>query len=29
VLIGLGVLAVFLLFFLFFFWSRAPVIAGG
>jgi rhamnose transport system permease protein len=29
VLISLGVLAVFLAFFLFFFWSRAPVIAGG
>jgi rhamnose transport system permease protein len=29
VVIGLGILAVFLLFFLFFFWSRAPVIAGG
>jgi rhamnose transport system permease protein len=28
-LISLGVLAVFVLFFLFFFWSRAPVIAGG
>lgn len=28
-LIGLGVLAVFVAFFLFFFWSRAPVIAGG
>ena len=28
-LIGLGVLAVFVLFFLFFFWSRAPVITGG
>jgi rhamnose transport system permease protein len=27
-LIGLGLLAVFLAFFLFFFWSRAPVIAG-
>jgi len=26
---ALGVLAVFILFFLFFFWSRAPVIAGG
>jgi rhamnose transport system permease protein len=29
VLIGAGVLAVFIAFFLFFFWSRAPVIAGG
>jgi rhamnose transport system permease protein len=29
VLIGVGVLAVFIAFFLFFFWSRAPVIAGG
>jgi rhamnose transport system permease protein len=29
VLISLGVLAVFIAFFLFFFWSRAPVIAGG
>jgi rhamnose transport system permease protein len=29
VLMGLGVLAVFVLFFAFFFWSRAPVIAGG
>lgn len=29
VLIGLGVLALFAAFFLFFFWSRAPVIAGG
>jgi rhamnose transport system permease protein len=29
VLIGLGVLAIFVAFFLFFFWSRAPVIAGG
>ena len=29
VLISLGVLAVFIVFFLFFFWSRAPVIAGG
>jgi rhamnose transport system permease protein len=29
VLTGLGVLAVFLAFFLFFFWSRAAVIAGG
>jgi rhamnose transport system permease protein len=29
VLMGLGVLAVFIAFFLFFFWSRAPVIAGG
>jgi rhamnose transport system permease protein len=28
-LMGLGVLAVFIAFFLFFFWSRAPVIAGG
>jgi rhamnose transport system permease protein len=28
-LISLGVLAVFVAFFLFFFWSRAPVIAGG
>jgi rhamnose transport system permease protein len=28
-LIGLGVLAIFAAFFLFFFWSRAPVIAGG
>jgi rhamnose transport system permease protein len=28
-LISLGVLAVFIAFFLFFFWSRAPVIAGG
>lgn len=28
-LTSLGVLAVFVLFFLFFFWSRAPVIAGG
>ena len=26
---ALGVLAIFVLFFLFFFWSRAPVIAGG
>ncbi len=29
VLMGVGVLAVFIAFFLFFFWSRAPVIAGG
>jgi rhamnose transport system permease protein len=29
VLTGVGVLAVFIAFFLFFFWSRAPVIAGG
>ncbi|HSK88976.1 MAG TPA: ABC transporter permease [Anaerolineales bacterium] len=29
ILIGLGVLAVFIAFFLFFFWSRALVIAGG
>ncbi len=29
VLVGAGVLAVFIAFFLFFFWSRAPVIAGG
>ena len=29
VLIGLGVLAVFVAFFLFFFWSRAPVIVSG
>ena len=29
VLIGLGILALFVAFFLFFFWSRAPVIAGG
>ena len=29
ILIVLGVLAVFVAFFLFFFWSRAPVIAGG
>ena len=29
VLIGLGVLAIFVLFFLFFFWSRASIIAGG
>jgi hypothetical protein len=29
VLMGAGVLAVFIVFFLFFFWSRAPVIAGG
>jgi rhamnose transport system permease protein len=29
VLMSLGVLAVFIAFFLFFFWSRAPVIAGG
>ena len=29
VLISLGMLAVFIAFFLFFFWSRAPVIAGG
>ena len=29
VLIGAGVLVVFIAFFLFFFWSRAPVIAGG
>jgi rhamnose transport system permease protein len=29
VLISLGVLAIFVAFFLFFFWSRAPVIAGG
>lgn len=29
VLAGVGVLAVFIAFFLFFFWSRAPVIAGG
>ena len=29
VLMALGVLAVFILFFLFFFWSRAPVLAGG
>jgi rhamnose transport system permease protein len=28
-LIGAGVLVVFIAFFLFFFWSRAPVIAGG
>lgn len=28
-LISLGMLAVFVAFFLFFFWSRAPVIAGG
>ena len=28
-LIGVAVMAVFLAFFLFFFWSRAPVIAGG
>jgi rhamnose transport system permease protein len=29
VLTGVGVVAVFIAFFLFFFWSRAPVIAGG
>jgi rhamnose transport system permease protein len=29
VLISLGVLAIFVAFFVFFFWSRAPVIAGG
>jgi rhamnose transport system permease protein len=29
VLIALGLLAVFVAFFLFFFWSRAPIIAGG
>ncbi len=29
VLTGVGVLAVFIAFFLFFFWSRAPMIAGG
>jgi rhamnose transport system permease protein len=29
VLTGVGILAVFIAFFLFFFWSRAPVIAGG
>ena len=29
VLMGAGVIAVFIAFFLFFFWSRAPVIAGG
>jgi rhamnose transport system permease protein len=29
VLTGVGVLAIFIAFFLFFFWSRAPVIAGG
>jgi rhamnose transport system permease protein len=28
-LIGLGVLAVFVAFFLFFFWSRAPILSGG
>jgi rhamnose transport system permease protein len=29
VLIGVGVLALFIVFFLFFFWSRAPVLVGG